>query len=71
MTRKELMKLIEDEVSLVVSEPLREPQVQKKPKYSTVLQNDDEIEEYLFYGGRRPKEEKEKAQKKLLKIGKQ
>lgn len=70
MTKKELLKLIEDEVSAVISTPLKEPEISRKPKYKTVLQTEDEIDEFMFFGGHRPKEEKEKSYKKLLKIGK-
>jgi len=58
MKYKQLLKLIEDEVASVVRTPLKEPEADKpKPKYKPVLQNDEEIELYLFYGGHKPKEE--------------
>ena len=57
MTRKELNKMIEDEVAKILSEPLREPEikvntpvaVQKKPvNYKPALQTEEEIDEMLF-----------------------
>lgn len=71
MTRKDLLKLVQDEVTSVFNGTLREPEIRKpKPKHRPAMQSDDEIEEFWFYGGDRPKEEKEKAYKKLLTIGK-
>ncbi len=58
MTLSELKKLIEDEVSAAISEPLREPvvvrQQPKKKVYRPVLKTEDEIDDVLFYGGKRP-----------------
>jgi hypothetical protein len=56
MTISELKKLIEDEVSAAVSEPLMEPQVErpKRPRYRPVLQNEEDIDLALFYGGKKP-----------------
>ena len=58
MTLSELKKIIEDEVSAAISEPIREPVVQqkqqKKPIYRPVLKTEDEIDDALFYGGKRP-----------------
>ncbi len=58
MTLSELKKLIEDEVSAAIFEPLREPvvvrQQPKKKVYRPVLKTEDEIDDVLFYGGKRP-----------------
>ena len=56
MTRKDLDKLIEDEVSKVVREPLREPAppaVQPTPiiHFKPALNDEQEIDEYLFRAG--------------------
>ena len=52
MTRDDLHKLIEDEVSKLMREPVREPQppplVQKQVMYEPTLKNEDEIDETLF-----------------------
>ncbi len=59
MTKKELHKLIEDAVAEAISEPMREPEVYRAPKpvYRPVLKTELEIDDALFYGGNRPKEE--------------
>lgn len=52
MTRAELLKMIEDEVTQTVSEPIKEPVI--RPVYSPpkpVLNNEEEIDEYLFRAG--------------------
>jgi hypothetical protein len=52
MTRAELLKMIEDEVTLTVSEPLKEPVT--RPTYAPpkpVLNNEQEVDEYLFRAG--------------------
>lgn len=56
MTLSELKKLIEDEVSAAVSEPMREPQVvrAKKSIYKPVLKTEEEIDIALFHGGKKP-----------------
>jgi hypothetical protein len=56
MTRKDLMKLIEDEVTKVASEPLREPErilpaVKPVPIYNPALKGESEVDEYLFRAG--------------------
>ena len=61
MTRAELMKIIEDEVVKTVSEPIREPV--RQPVFTPpkpVLNNEEEIDEYLFRAGNKkePKIEK-------------
>lgn len=53
MTIKELNKLIEDEVSVVIREPIKEPVVQrpiqKQPiVYKVALTTEEEIDEALF-----------------------
>lgn len=70
MTLKELNKLIEDEVSNVVTttnennmstnngyQVVSEPELQqeKRPRYKNVLKNEDEIDEMLFWAGKKPK----------------
>jgi len=75
MNKRDLFKLIEDEVSAVVNEPLTEPQKTQKPLYKPVLQNEDDIDDILFYTGNTPEEVKEKRDKrknnkKLLSFGK-
>ena len=54
MTRAELLKMIEDEVTQTVSEPLKEPVI--RPVYARpkpVLNNEEEIDEYLFRAGKK------------------
>jgi hypothetical protein len=56
MTRKELEKFIDEEVSKLASEPLREPSkeipVKEKPQPITpALKNEIEIDEFLFKAG--------------------
>jgi hypothetical protein len=59
MTRKDLMKIIEDEVTKVASEPLREPvkelpkqpMSQMNPVFNPALKDEGEIDEYLFKAG--------------------
>ena len=52
----------------------KEPQKQKRSvTYKPVLQNEDDIDDYLFYAGNTPEEVKEKKlkkSKKLLSFGK-
>ncbi len=60
MTRKELEKFIEEEVSKLASTPLREPQkeIQKSPiipKSKPVLNDETEIDEFLFRAGMKEK----------------
>jgi len=59
MTLSELKKIIEDEVSAAIAEPMREPQVArpKKQVYRPVLKTEDEIDNALFYGGKKPDDE--------------
>ena len=67
MTRSDLNKLIEDEVSSVITKPivaaesnsLREPQAYKPPRpvYRPVLKTEEEIDHILFYGGNKPEDE--------------
>ena len=58
MTRTELLKLIEDEVTKVATEPIREPvkqlpetKVQVNPVFKPALKDEIEIDEYLFKAG--------------------
>ena len=73
MNLRELTAMIEDEVAKIVSEPLKEPQAQKKKvTYKPVLQNEDDIDDYSFYAGNTPedvREKKKKKNKKLLRFG--
>lgn len=65
--------MVEDEVASVVKDPLREPEINKKPTYRPVLQNEEDIDDMLFYTGNTPEEVKEKRKKntkKLLSFGK-
>jgi len=63
MTRKDLMKLIEDEVTKVAQEPIREPirelpqipMSKLNPVFNPALKNEDEIDEYLFKAGMKEK----------------
>lgn len=65
MTLSELKKMIEDEVSALAPAPvqadsntIREPQkIKKKAPYRTALQTEDEIDDALFYGGKRPQDD--------------
>ena len=73
MNIKEILKMVEDEVASVVKDPLREPEINKKPTYRPVLQNEEDIDDMLFYTGNTPEEVKEKRKKntkKLLSFGK-
>lgn len=50
------MKLIEDEVTKVASEPIREPErilpaVKPVPIYNPALKGESEVDEYLFRAG--------------------
>jgi len=59
MTLSELNKCIEEEVSAVVqqhevvTEPVRDQP--KRPQYKPVLKTEDEIDEMLFWAGKKPK----------------
>ncbi len=64
----DIKQIVEDEVSKVVRDPIREPEIKRKPKYRPVLQDDDDIEDMFFYGGNTPDEVKEKRNKKTKKI---
>lgn len=75
MNKSELLKMVEDEVSAILKMPLREPEadVAKKPQYKPVLQNEEDIDDMLFYTGNTPEEVREKRKKhskKLLGFGK-
>jgi hypothetical protein len=63
MTKKELEKLIDTEVSKVfIDLTAKEPQI-KKPSTQKVYQQpqinltEEELDEILFYGGNKPKDE--------------
>ncbi len=68
MDLKELQEFIDKEVSTYVdtSDHLHEPIKPRKPKppYRTALDNDDEVDEYMFFAGNMPEEEKEKLRKR-------
>lgn len=55
MTKKDLIKAIEEEVAKVANEPVREPAkeiIQQQPiSHKPVLNNEEEIDEYLFRAG--------------------
>lgn len=60
MTRKDLDKLIADEVSKVVREPMREPAlpaVTPTPiiHFKPALQDEEEVNEFLFKAGMKEK----------------
>jgi hypothetical protein len=63
MTLKELEKLIDEEVSKISIEPIREPQkelpatpiVKLNPVFNPVLETEEEIDEILFRAGMKPK----------------
>lgn len=61
MTKKELLKMIEDEVTAVLQSTVSEPSIQKPVTPIQIKANisDEELEEALFYGGELPKEVKE------------
>ncbi len=59
MTRKDLMKLIDEEVTKVATEPIKEP-IKEAPKpiitnpnlvINPALKDENEIDEYLFKAG--------------------
>lgn len=72
----DIKKIVEDEVSKVVKDPIREPEVKRQPKYRPVLQNEEDIDDMFFYAGNTPeevrekREKREKKSKKLLSFGK-
>lgn len=70
MTKKDLLKIVEDEVASIVQNPLREPESpsNKKPQYKPVLQHEDDIDDMLFYTGNAPDEVKEKRKKNNKKL---
>jgi hypothetical protein len=60
MTRKELEKFIDEEVTKLVTEPLREPtkevpRVQNIAPPNPALRDESEIDEYLFKAGMKEK----------------
>jgi hypothetical protein len=63
MTRKDLMRIIEDEVSKIAREPVREPVKelpatpanQLNPVFNPALKSEIEIDEYLFKAGMKEK----------------
>lgn len=70
MKFEELMNIINDEVSKVMKQPLKEPEIQQKPlrknKNITALQSESEIDEVLFIQDdikKLEKEEKNKSKK--------
>jgi hypothetical protein len=73
MNKKELLELIDSEVSKVVKEPMREPQrpvVQAAPvkRRPPSLQHEDEIDNYLFKSGmKEPEESKHRQDTELIK----
>lgn len=68
MKFEELMNIINDEVSKVMKEPVKEPILEKPKKspYKTALQSENEIDEVLFIQDdikQLEKEEKNKSKK--------
>jgi len=69
MKFEELMKIVNDEVSKVIKEPLKEPvikkesNIKKKNVYKTALQSESEIDEVLFIQDDIKKLEKEEKNK--------
>ncbi len=69
MKFEELMKIVNDEVSKVINEPLKEPvikkenNIKKKNVYKTALQSESEIDEVLFIQDDIKKLEKEEKNK--------
>jgi hypothetical protein len=69
MKFEELMKIVNDEVSKVIKEPLKEPvikkenNIKKKNVYKTALQSESEIDEILFIQDDIKKLEKEEKNK--------
>lgn len=59
MKRSELLKLIEDEVSALSKEPLREPPIiqKKRPPIKPALENETEIDDMFLYAGDKPKKD--------------
>ncbi len=64
----DIKKIVEDEVSKVVRDPIREPEIKRQPKYRPVLQDEDDIDDMFFYAGNTPDEVKEKRNKKPKKL---
>jgi len=64
MNKSELLKIIEDEVSAVLREPIREPEAQQpiQPKIEKPiapkpsLQNEEEIDDFFFRAGKKKHE---------------
>lgn len=60
MTRKDLLQMIEDEVSTAlkttVTEPVPLQQQNAKPIQKKANLSDDELDEVLFFGGKKPEE---------------
>ena len=72
MNKRELLRMVEDEVAALIKDPVREPEQTRKPQYKPVLRHEDDIDDMLFYTGNPPEEVKEKRQKntkKLLSFG--
>jgi hypothetical protein len=58
MTKKELLKMIEDEVASAVRKPLREPEIKKeapKPINNSPALTEEEIDDMLFYTNKKDK----------------
>lgn len=70
MKFEELMNIINNEVSNIMKEPLKEPSLPKKVKrpYRTALQSESEIDEVLFIQDDIKKLEKEEQKNKLKKL---
>ena len=58
MTLSELKKMIDELCSEAVAQPMREPEIpqQKRPVYRPVLQNEDDIDLYIFNAGTKPED---------------
>jgi len=60
MTKKELMGLIDAEIQQILKSPLKEPvknNVVKNKEVEDVKMDEAELEEILFYGGDKPKDD--------------
>lgn len=58
MTKVELLKMIDDEVSQILREPIKEPgrKIVQKPTTKPSLQNEEEVDDYFFRAGKKKNE---------------
>lgn len=66
MNKQELLKIIEDEVADIVSKKtVKEPEIKSEPKptkpsastQTTANLSEEELDEIIFYGGKKPDDE--------------